>query len=88
MSPGSYPLPPPSSEVSDGCLQCLLCIDLEIRRDAFHFPGPASARIVRAADGEQHLEAGRKQWKLSFALDLPPDLKTGRWREWGRRRRI
>jgi hypothetical protein len=30
------------------------------------------------------LEPSIQRWKLSFAVDLPPNLKTGRWRERGR----
>jgi hypothetical protein len=32
------------------------------------------------------LEPSIQRWKLSFAVDLPPNLKTGRWRERGRHR--
>jgi glyoxylase-like metal-dependent hydrolase (beta-lactamase superfamily II) len=28
-------------------------------------------------------EPSIQRWKLSFAVDLPPNLKTGRWREGG-----
>jgi hypothetical protein len=31
-------------------------------------------------------EPSIQRWKLSFAADLPPNLKIGRWREQGRRR--
>jgi hypothetical protein len=33
-------------------------------------------------------EEAAEKWKLSFAFDLPPNAKTGLWREWGRRRLI
>ena len=37
-------------------------------------------RIVPAGEEAAH------SWKVSFAFDLPPNLRTGRWRERGSRR--